>query len=382
MQKYNDVYRHFQEILNNPKYFKKIIDNVNEKYNNQNWKNLSIVQPEQISRKWNEVFNQTNISVMATIGDEKSPVPMRATTGVETFTGSIPAFGHGFKFNVDDLLLAEEANITGDAVLQYLAGTYINRAGAIIQGIHNRINYFVYQAMGQGIISTTDANNPDGVKYTYSYDIPTQNKQCAKGGATAKWTVTGATSTADPIADVQRWCEILKDNKGVANPMLVMNKTTFKMFVKHPAVISQLGARMTTLSTLGLENISDANILSKLREIFDIPPILVVDAKMNVESDGKITSVNSPFPDNIVSVLPIETPFDLYHCPSVYSHITKSDIVTSTTENGLIYSMKEVATNGLETKTSFQAVAAPILRRPDCLIIADVNSNSSDGVRA
>ena len=164
--------------------------------------------------------------------------------------------------------------------------------------------------------------------------------------------------------------------------MLVMNKTTFKMFVKHPAVISQLGARMTTLSTLGLENISDANILSKLREIFDIPPILVVDAKMNVESDGKITSVNSPFPDNTVSVLPIETLFDLYHCPSVYSHITKSDIVTSTTENGLIYSMKEVATNGLETKTSFQAVAAPILRRPDCLIIADVNSNSSDGVKA
>ena len=376
----NSIYQAFDSALKTPENVKRVLDNVNAKYNTTDWKLLTNVQPEQRTRRWGTILDEAEIAVMATVSDANSPVPVRSIKGIETYEGSIPTMGHGFTLGADDLQHVYEAGYSDDAAMQYLADRFKARTGARLQGIHSRLNFWIWQAMATGTMTVSAENNPDGIAFTYAYKMLPENKQCAKGAATAKWTNVSDTSTADPIADIQRWCRMMEDDRGVSDIMLVMNKNTFRLFLHHPSVVAQIKNMTNLANVVGLTSLKDADLWRLIRDAFGLPPIYVIDVKQTVESNGVPTVVESPFKDNVVSVVPRGQIFDLYHCPSTFTDMTSPDILVSSTENGLIYSLKEYSNNGRVTKWSFQTVAAPILRNPKNLIIANVDKNSSTGV--
>lgn len=377
----NSIYAKFDSLLINPESVKRVIDKVNSKYNTSDWKLFSKIQPEQKSRRWGNILEEAEIAVMPTITDASSPVPVRSIRGIETYGGSIPTMGHGFTLGADDLQHVYEAGLTDSDALSYLAERFKARTGARLQGFHNRWSNMVWQALSTGSMFVDADNNPDGIAFTYNYGIPANYRQCAKGTTnSAKWTDTSNTSTADPIADIRRWCQIMEDERGLKDIILVMNKNTFRLFIHHPNVLEALKDMSNLASIVGLAVLKDTDLWKHIREAFGLPAIYVVDAKSTVEIDGEPVNLGDSFADNVVSVIPRGQIFDFYHCPSTFTDMTSPDILVSSTEGGLIYTLKEYAQNGRVTKWSFQAVGAPILRNPKNIIIAKVDEKSATGI--
>lgn len=383
MATYTDsIYRTFIEALKNEGWYKEFIDDINSKYNNTAWRNFAEVMPQQLSRTWHALLDETEISVMASAVEDVSPTPLRAVKGVSQKYGSIPTFGHGFEIGVLELRAIREANYSDDATLQFLTRKYRDRFSSIVQGMHNRINYMVWEGLATGKATLTATNDPQGVKFELDYNIPNANKLCAKGGATAKWSNTTNSSTADPIADLKRAEKIL-DDKGVSSVIHIMNKNTFEAFVMHPKVLAQLKNIAGFDGLEGLNNLNYVTLASRIRAIFGIAPIYVQDFKATIEKDGISEVLANPMDDYIVATVNANTGslFSLYNSQSFYYDMVSPMIQITSTENGLFAVKKEWSNNGLVTTTEVQGVVAPVLNRGEHLVILDGNSNSADGVK-
>ena len=320
MATYSDsIYRTFIEALKNEGWYKEFIDDINSKYNNTDWKNFAEVMPQQLSRTWHALLDETEISVMASAVEDLSPTPLRAVKGISQRYGSIPTFGHGFEIGVLELRAIREANYSDDATLKFLTRKYTDRFSKIVQGMHNRINYMVWEGLATGKATLTASNDPQGVKFELDYNVPNANKLVAKGAATAKWSNTGSTSTADPIADLKR-AEKLLDDKGVASVIHIMNKNTFEAFVMHPKVLEQLKNIAGFDGIEGLNNLNYVTLASRIRAIFGIAPIYVQDFKATIEKDGISEVLANPMADYIVATVNANTNslFSLYNAQSFY----------------------------------------------------------------
>lgn len=383
MAKTNSVYAKLSDILKDAGSFQMIVDNVNAKYNNQDWKIFSNIMPQQLSRQWNNILQDAEVSVMASTVGENDPMPMRAVRGFEKTNGSIPVIGQGFKYGIRDVQEMRDVNMSADNMLPFLYNKLFNRMGATLQGFHSRLNYWVYQTLAEGKIDVTATNSPDGVPFSISYDIPSENFRVAKGTTnSAKWTDTSASSTADPIADIREWAKLLKDKRGVVNPVLVMNETTFTNFIHHPAVIKQLGNLNKFSAVDGIANLAEATLWSAIKTTFGLPDILTVDAKFMVEKDGTPTEVATPMADNKIALLDINGAFNVYNAHQTLLDQSGANITTTSTENGIIAVLQDRGDRNIETTFEMQAYVAPILNNPNNIIIADVDSKSANGIKA
>lgn len=382
MATYSDsVYKTFLEALKNEGWYKEFIDDINNQYNNTDWRSFAEVMPQQLSRTWHALLDETEISVMASAVSDLSPTPLRAVKGVSQKYGSIPTFGHGFEIGVLELRAIREANYSEDATLEFLKRKYRDRFGKIVQGMHNRINYMIWEGFGTGKATLTADNDPQGVKFELDFGVPAANKLVAKGAATAKWSNTTNTSTADPIADLKR-CEKLLEDKGVSRVIHIMNKNTFEAFVLHPKVIEQLKNIAGFDGIEGLNNLNYNMLASRIRAIFGIAPIYVQDFKATIEKDGIEEVLDNPLADYIVATVSANTQslFSLYNSQSFYYDMVSPMIQVSSTENGLFAVKKEWSNNGLVTTTEVQGVIAPVLNRGEFLVIFNGDKNSTTGV--
>lgn len=379
MSKTKSVYLRLSEILENEGAFQTIIDNANEKYNNEDWKMFSRVMPLQLSRQWNNILDNAEISVMASTLGENDPTPMRAVQGFEKQSGSIPVIGHGFKFGIRDTQEMRDVNMVEDAMLTRLYQKFFDRTSATVQGFHSRLNYWIYQILNSGAMSVDATNSPDGVPFEIKYNVPSENFRVAKGAATAKWTNTTSSSTADPIADIRLWMDIMK-KKNVNNPVMVMTENTYLNFILHPNVIKQL-ANLNKFSTVeGIANINRDDLWRAIKTTFGLPSILPIDAKFMVEKDGVPTELACPLADNKIALLDIDNAFNVHQAYQSILDQHGANISTTTTENGMIAVLRDSGDRAIETTIEMQAYVAPVLNEPKKLLIADVDKNSTSGI--
>lgn len=379
MAKETSVYARLSQILENEGVFQSILNNVDEKYNNEDWKLFSNVQPMQLSRQWNTILDNAEIAVMASTMGENDPTPMRALQGFEKQNGSIPVIGHGFKFGIRDVQEMRDINMAEDVMLPRLYQKFFDRTSVSIQGFHHRLNYWIDQTLNSGAMVVDATNSPDGVPFSITYDIPAENYQVAKGSAaTARWTNNTANSTADPIADIRRWMDIMK-KRGVLNPVMVMTENTYLMLILHPAVIQQLANLNKFSSVSGIANINRDELWTAIRTAFGLPNILVLDHKYKVEKDGVPTDLASPLEDNKIAMLDINNAFNVYQAHQTLLDQHGANISTATAENGMIAVLRDSGDRAIETTVEMQAYVAPVLNEPKKLLIADVSKNSANG---
>lgn len=377
--KNKSVYQRLSEILENEGSFQTIIDNANAKYNNEDWKLFSKVMPLQLSRQWNNILDNAEIAVMASTMGENDPTPMRAVQGFEKQNGSIPVIGHGFKFGVRDVQEMRDVNMAEDAMLPRLYEKFFNRTSVTIQGFHNRLNYWIYQILNGGSMIVNETNSPDGVPFEIKYNVPSNHFRVAKGAATARWTNTTNTSTANPIADIRLWMDELK-KMNVTNPVMVMTENTYLNFILHPAVIAQLANLNKFQSVEGIANLNRNDLWTAIRTTFGLPNILTVDAKFMVEKDGIPTELACPLEENKIAMLDINNAFNVHQAYQTLLDQHGANISTATTEGGMIAVLRDSGDRAIETTIEMQAYVAPVLNEPKKIIIADVAKNSNDGI--
>lgn len=81
------------------------------------------------------------------------------------------------------------------------------------------------QLLTTGVIALSD----NGQTFSYDYKVPASHKVTP----TAKWSVV---ATADPIADIETWMQIIQNEKGVQPTELLLNGTTLAALAKVESI--------------------------------------------------------------------------------------------------------------------------------------------------
>lgn len=117
------------------------------------------------------------------------------------------------------LLSANNANVNTVIGRIFDDASSLMRNGALTREILRM------QLLTTGVISLSD----NGQVFSYDYKIPTSHKVTP----TAKWSVV---ATADPIANIEEWMQLIQNEKGVQPTEILMNGTTLSALAKVDAI--------------------------------------------------------------------------------------------------------------------------------------------------
>ena len=156
-----------------------IVDTVNERYNNTNWKrDFAWARPQ-----WDLTFSvlaaEIGITPMAAVIDVNAPKPLRNVRGASFYGGSIPKLGHGFNVDEQDMrnqqILAARG---GDVDIAAISDIFFKNVDKLVGGAHARLNEMADQARSTGKVVVNITNNPDGVVSFVDVDlkVPADNK--------------------------------------------------------------------------------------------------------------------------------------------------------------------------------------------------------------
>ena len=107
-----------------------------------------------------------------------------------------------------------------EAYAQPIIARIFDDIGNLVKGVDVAAERMRMQLLATGQISVTR----DGADYEYDYQVPVAHKETISAAAN-KWS---ATETADPIADIERWRDVIIAGGGSAPNRAVCNNTVWK----------------------------------------------------------------------------------------------------------------------------------------------------------
>lgn len=96
------------------------------------------------------------------------------------------------------------------------------------------------KALTTGVVSLSD----NGQTFSYDYGVPTNHKVAPD--TSKKWSVA---ASADPIADIEKWMQLIEDEKGVQPTELLLNGATLAALAKVDAIKNGIFANTLVTST-------------------------------------------------------------------------------------------------------------------------------------
>ena len=139
-------------------------------------------------------------------------------------TAKMPYFKNRFDIDEDDIDLFKMIDESNNAALSELLARVYDDASHLIENAEMTQEAINAQVFTTGALSLAS----NGQSYKYDYKIPTNHKV----EAGVKWD----TATADPIADIAAWRQILRTERGADVNEIYMNSTTLGYFSKITAV--------------------------------------------------------------------------------------------------------------------------------------------------
>ena len=242
--------------------------------------------------KWIKGYKGLPVSLMPSAFDAKAT--FRDRPGLKLLETQMPFFREGFKIKEEDrqnILRIQEKNdpYMNDALNRVFDDAANLLEGALVVAERERMQLLFAENGDVGI--TIKAN---GVDYTYNYDPNSAWKGTnyfpLEGDA--KWDVP---AKADPLADIQTAKDAIA-NKGGQAAMIVMNSNTFKL-LRSVKAIKDL---FLTVNGLAVGYLTDAQIVSVLKDVLGLTGVVVYDKKYVDESGNTHKFV----PDNYVAVIP------------------------------------------------------------------------------
>lgn len=141
------------------------------------------------------------------------------------------------QFHISEELIIRLDETSSEPVKEEIKRELYNHVDMLINSIKVRIERFCAEVIQTGKIKIDE----NGVKMTIDYHMPANHL------VTADWT----TEDADPIADIQKWCDTVEETSGVRPTRALTRNAKMREFLNHPKVRKQvLGTEADRLLSL------------------------------------------------------------------------------------------------------------------------------------
>lgn len=358
------------DLASNVGDFKMLLDTVNNKYNQAIWKQFTTVLPASNSHRFSAIVEETNVIVKASPLGAMGKKPLRSFEGGEAYGDSIHKIGHGFKVDQSDLNHIKELNLVNYDLGYEMVKKYMGRAEAIVGGFHTAWNSWVFEALSNQQITLKPQGHANG--YTVDLRVPADNKLFA---AKAAWFDEGG-GEYDIIDDLKRM-NALADDASVnmpANRVFLCSKKLYDKIIADAGVIAAIkGFMILTSSDLKL---NDSYIKQQLSVAFGIPPIVAINEKSRIETDGVPTVDDAAFDENKIVLVPVSQLFNMHNSPSDYSQDSNPNTIKSDFEGGLIGAIQLYESDPFSVVTNMESWSFISYKNPKWVVSLKTNSTS------
>lgn len=243
------------------------------------------------------VIGQTRLASLASVVDRDSETPVRARPGLQKITGDIPAIKHYRFLKEDDarlILEMNDLNALNGGRLTDVINLVFDDVKYVADGVENRLDDFVAQALSKGYVELNGTNNPDGITQAGIIDfyLPDRNKLVSD----ADWTVDGT----DIVKDIRDAVQLAL-TFGYSFSSMIIDQTRWNQMLSNTALQNFVkgffnpGSNQTYALTLGNVNLA---LSSNLLPTFEICNIV-----QRVEVDG-VQVAYKPWAINNVAFVP------------------------------------------------------------------------------
>lgn len=350
----------------------KFVDNiVANRYNVVTWKQFFKRGNMDISDNFTVLESSKGLIPMASVIDANSPKPKRSVQGVNLWQGKIPMLGSAFDLTADDLrqyyILLKHGGEFND---KQLLDIFYNNLNKLEFGVHARLNSMAMMAVSTAHIILDSTNNPDGgVIIDLDMKVPASNKKYAGfgNGVSATW----SDPTATPLTDLQDMLDYADDNNKPYD-VFYMHKSLWRTFIRHPNVEKAVRGYIGNTTLTGDVSIPQ---LKKYMSELGFPPIIILDEKTGLETNGIVASYTSYDESNVV----LARAGTLGEVKFAEPITIKADPAAryATTEDGRITLLQTFDAKRKVQSFESECLGLPVLTDPSNLIIFDSSKTTS-----
>lgn len=207
--------------------------------------------------------------------------------------------------------------------------------------------------------------NNNGTAYEYDYNLDADQKETLAD--TAKWSDT---ANSDPIADLNRWADAMRQKTGTRPTRAIMNSTTFNYILANEKL-----AKSIYITNNGSGIVTPSMVRESIRILADID-IAIYDkvykqAGADVTDDIKNVKF---FPDNVVTLIPAGTLGNTIFgtTPEEADLMSNTDIANvSIVDTGVAITTTKEA-DPVNVKTKVSEMVMPSFERADEIFIGTV----------
>jgi len=307
---------------------------------------------------------------MASVIDVDSPKPKRAIQGVSLWNGEVPKIGHGYDLTEKDLrqyYIMIEAG--GTVSTQPIFDLFYNTVNKTEFGIHARLNSMAMQIVSKGSLLIDAANNPDGTALTkIDMKVPSTHKLYAgfDNGVGAAW--TGATAT--PLTDIQDMLDAA-DDASVPYDVLYFSKSLWRTFMRHPNVVKEVNARKA--NTITTSPTTESETRAYMIDM-GFPPVVVIDERTGLQTDGVTANVTSWDESNIV-LAPFGTLGEVKNAKPI--SVPGTTTRTAFTADGRIKIVEKADDSRVTQGFEAECNAMPVLTKANYMYIMDTSTTTA-----
>lgn len=214
---------------------------------------------------------------------------LRDRIGIQRVETEMPFFRESMRIGEKD---RQEINkllaASNRATLEPILNRIFDDAKNLIDGAEVQAERMRMQLLSTGKIEVTAENR---VSYDYDYQFPDAHKYTISV-ASDKWS---ATTTANPIRDIQRWQDLVEDDTGVRPTRAICTRKTWNYLIANTAI------RMD-LNPAGGQNIimTDSMLQQYLSAKLGLT-VAVYNKKYQLSLGG---ASNQFFPDEVFTLIP------------------------------------------------------------------------------
>lgn len=278
-----------------------LLDTRAEKFNKPWYVDYFEWDTPQISLDFTSVLGQAVIAAAASIVARDGETPLRSREALAKITGEIPAIKEMFPLNENQyrnyMALKNMPGVTDQQKKNQALKLIWDDAKKVVEAVHNRLDMVALQAVSTGTIDINVDNNPDGLVIP---DIDLLMPAGNKIDATTEWMDPAST----PIQDIQNVINTAA-GLGFSFEKILIDQTKWMQLSRNKEFKDTLGAFFgLTKTASGSETAPlTVNRFNQYMEESKLPQIEVVNRKIGVEKNGKVTLTN-PFEAKNISFIP------------------------------------------------------------------------------
>lgn len=198
----------------------------------------------------------------------------------------------------------------------------------------------------------------NGQAISYDFGVPSDNK------VSSDW---HASTTADPVKDINDWCDAVEESTGVRPRNILMNRNTLKLFVSASSVKNALyvfANGTVTPNTTSAQRYIEQETNTR---------IFVYDKGYTDEATGKFVKFVA---DDVVVIFPDSVGEGVFGTTPEESDLMSgaTDAVVSIVDDGVAITTTKL-TDPVNVETKVSMIYLPTLMFPEQMIIADVKAS-------